>query len=62
MLKDIQYRDEQDSTRETAPLRRAEDAVLVDTTELNFEESFAAVSQLILERFYTDHTGENKTI
>ena len=62
VLKDIQYRDEQDSTRETAPLRRAEDAVLVDTTELNFEESFAAVSQLILERFYTDHTGENKTI
>jgi cytidylate kinase len=54
VLKDIQYRDLQDSTRETAPLRRADDAVLVDTTELDFDESFYAVSQLILERFYTD--------
>ena len=51
VLKDIQYRDEQDSNRAAAPLRQAEDAVLLDTTELNFEESFAAMSQLIIERF-----------
>ena len=62
VLQDILYRDEQDSTRETAPLRRAEDAVLVDTTELNFEESFSAVSQLILERFFTDDAAEKETI
>ena len=62
VLQDILYRDEQDSTRETAPLRRAEDAVLVDTTELNFEESFSAVSQLILERFFTDDAVEKETI
>ena len=62
VLQDILYRDEQDSTRETAPLRRAEDAVLVDTTELNFEESFSAVSQLILERFFTDGAVEKETI
>ncbi|MBR2703592.1 MAG: (d)CMP kinase [Oscillospiraceae bacterium] len=62
VLQDILYRDEQDSTRETAPLRRAEDAVLVDTTELNFEESFSAVSQLILERFFTVDTVEKETI
>lgn len=62
VLQDILYRDEQDSTRETAPLRRAEDAVLVDTTELNFEESFSAVSQLILERFFTDDPVEKETI
>jgi cytidylate kinase len=37
--------------RETAPLRQAEDAVLLDTTELSYDESFAALSQLILERF-----------
>ena len=58
VLSDIRYRDHQDSTRETAPLRRAEDAVLVDTTDLDFEQSFAAVSQLILERFYTDRSSE----
>ncbi len=50
VLADIRYRDEQDSTRAAAPLRRAPDAVLVDTTDLSFEESFSALSQLILER------------
>ena len=51
VLRDIRYRDEQDSSREAAPLRQAEDAVLVDTTELNVDESFALLSQLIIERF-----------
>ena len=51
VLADILYRDEQDTNRETAPLKKAEDAVLLDTTGLSFEESFAAISQLILERF-----------
>ena len=37
--------------RETAPLNQAEDAVLLETTELSYDESFAALSQLILERF-----------
>lgn len=52
VLKDIRYRDQQDSTRSAAPLRMAKDAVLVDTTDLDFDESFSAVSQLILERFH----------
>jgi cytidylate kinase len=51
VLQKIRYRDEQDMNRETAPLRQAEDAVLLDTTELSYDESFAALSQLILERF-----------
>ena len=51
VLQEIRYRDEQDMNRETAPLRQAEDAVLLDTTELSYDESFAALSQLILERF-----------
>ena len=51
VLADLRYRDAQDSSRETAPLRKAEDAVVLDTTELNFEESFYAMSQLIIERF-----------
>ena len=51
VLRDIRYRDEQDSTRAAAPLKCADDAVLVDTTELNLEETFAVLSQLIIERF-----------
>lgn len=47
VLSEIQQRDWDDSHRETAPLRRAEDAVVVDTTELNFEESLAALLTVI---------------
>ncbi len=43
VLHDIKQRDHQDMTRAIAPLRQGEDAVLVDTTELNFEESLAAL-------------------
>lgn len=50
ILNDIILRDEQDSNRTIAPLRQAEDAVLLDTTSLNFEESVDAVENLIKER------------
>ena len=46
-LSEIQQRDWDDSHRETAPLRQAEDAVVVDTTELNFEESLAALLTVV---------------
>ena len=50
VLRDIIQRDEQDMNREVAPLRRAEDAVLVDTTEIDFDESFALLCRIIRER------------
>ena len=50
VLEDIRQRDWQDTNRETAPLKQAEDAVLVDTSDLDFEESFAALKNLILSR------------
>ena len=50
VLKEIVARDEQDTHRATAPLRKAEDAILLDTTELNFEESAQALLHLISER------------
>ena len=50
VLREIVQRDEQDMSREVAPLRRAEDAVLVDTTELGFEESFRHLCRIIWER------------
>lgn len=50
VLRDIVRRDEQDRTRPIAPLRQAEDAVLLDTTHLNLEESRRALISLIKER------------
>lgn len=50
VLEDIRQRDWQDTHRETAPLKQAEDAVLVDTSELDFEESFRTLKNLILQR------------
>lgn len=38
VLEDIQYRDRQDSSRSLAPLRQADDAVLVDTTSLTIAQ------------------------
>ena len=50
VLRDIRYRDEQDSGRAAAPLRPAEDSVLVDTTEIDFEQSAALLESIIRER------------
>jgi len=44
-------RDKNDSERAAAPLKAADDAVVLDTTELNFEESFDAICKLVSERF-----------
>jgi cytidylate kinase len=38
VARDIAERDRIDSTRATAPLRQAQDAVLIDTTELSIEQ------------------------
>ena len=44
---DIMKRDRQDSEREFAPLRQAEDAILMDTTEMTVEQVIAAVKSKI---------------
>ena len=50
VLRDIVQRDEQDRNRAVAPLRQAEDAVLLDTTELGLEESLKALISLVKGR------------
>ena len=45
--KDIEERDYRDMNREIAPLRQAEDAVLVDSSNLTIEESAQAILSLI---------------
>lgn len=50
VLRDIQQRDWNDIHRDVSPLRQAEDAVVLDTTELNFQESEEALLEIIRER------------
>ena len=49
ILDDMIKRDKNDSERECAPLRAAEDAIVVDTTEYNLEESFEVLLKTIKE-------------
>lgn len=48
VLADIRKRDYQDTHRAIAPLKQAEDAILVDTSEIDFEASFALLKDTIL--------------
>ena len=50
ILHDINERDRQDMTRTVAPLKQADDAVLLDTSSLTLEESIAAVLRIIREK------------
>ena len=50
ILHDINERDRQDMTRDVAPLKQADDAVLLDTSSMTLEESIAAVLRIIREK------------
>ena len=49
VLREMNERDTQDSTREIAPAQAAEDAILLDNTGLNLEESVDAIIALVRE-------------
>lgn len=50
VLREINERDEQDMHRTIAPLREAADAIRLDTSALNFDESEQALLKLIQEK------------
>lgn len=50
VLSDIRERDKNDMERPVAPLRQAEDAVLVDTTHLDFAASLDTLENIIKEK------------
>lgn len=52
VLDDIMARDERDANRASAPTKQAEDAIMIDTSELDREEVIAAVMGVI-----ADHMG-----
>ena len=47
VLADLKARDQRDSARTTAPMRAAQDAHLLDTSDLSIEEAFAAALALV---------------
>ena len=47
---EIQQRDYQDSHREVSPLRQADDAVFLDTSDMSIEENIDAVADIIAEK------------
>ena len=51
VLDDLIKRDQQDMSRETDPLKKAEDAVEVDTSEMTFQESVDEILRIIREAF-----------
>lgn len=49
VLRELNARDEQDMNRKTDPLRRAEDALLVDSTDMTQEETVEAIIRIVEE-------------
>ena len=49
VLADVNQRDYQDSHREIAPLKPSEESIMLDTSELNLEESIQAVINTVKE-------------
>lgn len=49
LLQEVQERDHQDETREHSPLRQAEDAIMIDSTNLTIEE----VVEIITRHWHT---------
>lgn len=50
VLLDMHKRDEQDSNRAAAPLKAAEDAVILDSSEIDFDETLKRVCDIIAEK------------
>jgi len=61
IMADMQMRDERDSRREASPLKKADDAVEVDTTHLSVEEMTRTLAALVLERFPNLAAAERRT-
>ena len=50
ILEDVRKRDARDSARQTAPLKQAPDAILIDTTELDKDAVFARALKIVEQR------------
>ena len=53
ILKNVEYRDHIDSTREDSPLVMADDAIAIDNSDLTLEEQFEKIYALVLQKLET---------
>ncbi|MBR5230687.1 MAG: (d)CMP kinase [Clostridia bacterium] len=51
ILKEVNARDYQDMNRQVDPLRCAEDATVVDSSEIDFEQTVAAILRIVEEKY-----------
>ncbi|MBR3905989.1 MAG: (d)CMP kinase [Clostridia bacterium] len=51
VLAEVNARDLQDTTRELTPLRQAEDAILVDSSNFTFDETVQAILDIVEEKY-----------
>lgn len=51
VLKNLRERDHIDQTREASPLRKADDAILLDNSNMTIPEQFVWLDRILLERF-----------
>lgn len=49
VLEEMKLRDWQDMNREVAPLKKADDAIVVDSSEIGFEETFQVMCDLVIK-------------
>ena len=54
VLADVEARDARDSSRSDAPLVTAEDAIVIDTSDLSIETALAQAAQHVAERLETN--------
>ena len=50
VIENIRFRDKYDSERNHSPLKKADDAIVVDTTDLSIEEEIEIVKEIVEER------------
>ena len=61
ILASIKERDERDSGRDVAPLKPADDAVTLDTSDYTLEESIAAAKKIVLDKLSEKKNGTDVT-
>lgn len=59
-IKEIEARDYKDSNREISPLTQADDAILIDTSDLSIDEVVKKITNLVYERGYSMENLEQK--
>ena len=53
VLVEVNRRDYNDTHRKEAPLKQAEDAILIDTSDIDFEETVSGITDLIMAKYET---------